>query len=332
MTKINLTTMKKVRINHILFLAALMMSFSACKKAPEGYLSAQLRYPYYPILVQRGVVTETDPINNDGSSAPVVYELLDIRDAKTHKHADSLYAKHERYVFTARFDPETDTTVALLNAKRKIVNEPCFDFNVHTGAFDFYGTTVFSDTGTYEYDIKATNEAGSRIYKNISSFTLFDGDPFSIETGGGAWFKDGTNDNGDIGQPIITVERLSTDGDRVILKIVDKNGTPFNPKNQEIIKRGDRSDFESYAKFHPIIYTDTAMICDFELTPFPFSPSSFGYLMYYRIPSKFVKLDPGLSPTADRIYNVNPRFAFHIYQDGTYLVTARIKNVTRDPI
>ena len=323
--------MKKIRNYYLLFLAALAI-LSACKKAPNGYLSAQLRYPNFPIMVQRGVLTETQPVNNDGSSAPVVYELLDIRDAKTHKHADSLYANHERYVFTGRFDPETDTTVALLNTKRKLVNAPCFEFNVHTGAFDFYGTTVYSDTGTYEYDIKATNETGSMIYKNICSFTLYDGDPYSIETGGGAWFIDGTTTSGDIGQPIMTVEKLSSEGDRVILKIVDKNGTPFNPKNHEIIKRGDRSDFESYAKFHPIIYTDTAMICDFELTPFPFSPSSFGYLMYYRIPSNFVKLDPGLAPNANRIYNVNPRFAFHIYQDGTYLVTARIKNATRDPI
>jgi len=323
--------MKTVRSYSRLFFAVLI-TLTACKKAPMGYLSDQIHYPYYPIMIQRGVIKETDPINNDGSSAPVVYELLDIRDATTHKHADPLYANHDRYVFTARFDPTVDTTVALLNAKRKLVNAPCFEFNKHTGAFDFFGTTVFAPLGTYEYDVKATNEAGSRIYKNLSSFTLFDGDPYSIENGGGAWFQDGTTTSGDIGQPLVYIKRLSTDGERVILKIVDKNGTPFNPKNKEILKRGDRSDFETYARFHPVIITDTTMICDFELTPFPFSPSSFGYLMYYRIPSNFAKLDAGLTPTPARIYNVNPRFAFHIYQDGTYEVTVKIKNVTRDPI
>lgn len=324
--------MKKVRIYHTFLLAALILSASACKKAPNGYLSAQLRYPNFPIMVQRGVLKETDPINNDGSSAPVIYELLDIRDATTHKHADSLYWKQERYTFIGHFDPEVDTTVALLNTKRKIVNEPCFDFNVHTGAFDFYNTTINVPLGTYEYDIRATNEAGSRVYNNICTFTLFDGDPYEVETGGGAWFQDGSTASGDIGQPLVNVERISLEGNRVILKIVDKNGTPFNPKNQEIIKRGDRSSFESYAKFHPVIYTDTAMICDFELPPFPFSPSSFGYLMYYRIPSKYGRLDAGVPPTADRIYSVNPRFAFHLYQEGTYIVTVKIKNVTRDPI
>jgi hypothetical protein len=323
--------MKTVR-NYKGLLFAALITLSACKKVSNGYLSDQIHYPYYPILVQRGVIKETDPINNDGSSAPVEYELLDIRDAVTHKHADSIYANHDRYVFTARFDPTVDTTVALLNTKRKMVSAPCFEFNKHTGAFDFFGTTVFSSLGSYEYDVKATNEAGTRIFKNISAFTLFDGDPYEIETGGGAWFLDGTTTSGDIGQPEVVVKRVSTDGDRVIMKIVDKNGTPFNPKNKEILKRGDRSDFETYARFHPLIITDTSMICDFELTPFPFSPSDFGYLQYYRIPSNFAKLDPGLAPTASRIYNINPRFAFHIYQDGTYEVTVRIKNVTRDPI
>ena len=326
------TIMNIISNNTRFLLLAAVVAFAGCKKAPNGYLSDQLRYPNFPIKVQRGVVTETQPINTDGSSAPVVYELLDIRDAATHKHADSIYAKHERYIFTGRFDPNTDTTVALLNTKRKLVNEPCFEFNKHTGAFDFYGTTVNVPVGDYEYDIRASNEAGSRIFKNISTFTFYDGDPFSIENGGGAWFQDGSTASGDIGQPLVDVQKISNDGDRVILKIVDKNGTPFNPNNQEVIKRGDRTYFESFARFHPVIYTDTAMICDFELTPFPFLPSTYGFLMYYRIPSKYAKLDAGLTPTPDRIYSVNPRFAFHIYQDGTYVVTVKIKNATRAPI
>lgn len=305
---------------------------AACKKVPSGYLSSQLRYPDNPIKIQKGLVVETNPVQSDGSSGPVVYELLDIRSAVTHQHADSVYMNQDRYVFTSRFDASVDTTVDLLNSTRKKISAPCFDFNVHTGAFDFYGTTVNVPAGTYEFDIKATNEAGSKTYKNIATFTLYDGLPYEIDAGGGAWFKDGTTTSGDIGQPLVTIDRLSTSGDRVILKIVDKNGTPFNPANNEFIKRGDRSSFETFAKFHPLIVTDSTLACDFEVTPFPIAPGAQGYTIYYRIPGKFGRLDPGLTPTPDRGYSINPRFTFRIYQDGTYLVTVKIKNVTRDPI
>ena len=309
-----------------------LSALTACKKTPMGYLSSQIRYPDNPIQIQRGVVTQTSPVDNDGSSGPVVYELTDIRNAVTHQHADSVYMKQDRYVFTSQFDVNVDTTVALLNTIRQKVSAPCFDFNVHTGAFTFYGTTSNVPLGTYEYDVKATNEAGSKIFTNIANFTLFDGDPYEIDAGGGAWFLNGTTTSGDIGQPIVTIQRQSTSGDRVILKIVDKNNTPWNPANNEFIKRGNRSDFETFAKFHPLIVTDTALICDFELTPFPFQPAAQGYTIYYRIPSNFAKLDPGLTPTPDRIYSVNPRFTFRIFQDGTYLVTVKVKNATRDPI
>src|SRR5579859_923358 len=217
-----------------------VISPGACKKVQNGYLSSQIRYTDNPLQIQRGVIKQTNPIANDGSSAPVLYELLDIRDAVTHKHADSVYANQDRYIFTGMFDASVDTTVALLNTKRKKISAPCFDFNTHTGAFTFYGTTSNVPLSTYEFDIKASNESGSKIYKDIATFTFFDGDPFEIDAGGGAWFKDGTTISGDIGAPLVTIQRLSTSGDRVILKIVDKNNTPFNPANNEYIKRGNR--------------------------------------------------------------------------------------------
>ncbi|HVI48658.1 MAG TPA: hypothetical protein VM802_27565 [Chitinophaga sp.] len=71
------------------------------------------------------------------------------------------------------------------------------------------------------------------------------------------------------------------------------------------------------------------MICNFETTPFPLKQSSFGYLIYYRIPSSFVNIDPAYVPSTDRVYSVNPRFQFQVYQEGTYLVTVKVKHVNR---
>lgn len=308
---------------------ALTGAMYGCAKVENGFLSTQIRYVDNPIQIKRGQVQQTNPVSNDGSSAPVVYKLLDIRYADKHTHADSIFEKYDRYEWTGKFDPQKDTTVALLNTKRQKVTTPCFEFNEHTGAFTFYGTSIKVPLGTYEFDISASNQNGTKEYKNIGTITLIDEPPYHVGDGGAAWFKDGTDANGDLGAPVVTIKKLSDEGTNIILKIADQNGRYFNPSKGEIIRRGDRSDFQTYAQFHPLELTDTSMVCNFETTPFPLLQSAYGYLIYYRIPSKFVKVDAGYAPTADPIYNVNPRFQFQIFQEGTYEVKVTIKHVNR---
>ncbi len=316
----------------IFIAAALCIGVMSCKKSVQGYLSSQIRYTDSPIQIQSGFVVQTNPVNSDGSSAPVTYELLDIRNATTHKHADSLYMNQDRYIFVSLFNANVDTTVALLNTHRKLISAPCFDFNSHTGAFTFYNTTANVPLGTYEFDIKATNQNGSKIYKNIGTFTISQGLPYVLQTGGSAWFTDNTTDNGDTGNPVVDIQQLSTTGTQAILKLVDKHGVAFDPLKGEIIARGDRSNFETYAKFHPLVASDTSLTCNFEVTPFPFQPDpTYGYLIYYRIPSQFVKYDAGVTPTPAQIYSANPRFAFQLLAQGTYLITVHVPYVTRVP-
>ncbi|SDP56051.1 hypothetical protein SAMN05428975_1807 [Mucilaginibacter sp. OK268] len=301
-----------------------------CVKAPHGFLSSQIRYRDNPIQVQRGIIVQSIAVDNDGSSAPVTYQLLDIRDAVTHKHADSLYKNRDRYVYTSEFDPDVDTTVALLNSIRKNVNLPSFDFNTHTGAFTFYNTTANVPLGAYEFDIAASNENGSKTFKSIANLNFYEGDVAEIDAGGGAWFQDGTTTSGDIGEPKVTITKLSSKGTLAILKIVDENGVAFNPKNGEYIKRGDRSSFETFAKFHPLIASDTSLTCNFEVTPFPVKGAAQGFTIYYRIPSQFVRIDPGFTPTPAKIYSANPRFTFRLFQEGVYLITVKLQHVTRN--
>ncbi|MBB6127086.1 DUF5007 domain-containing protein [Mucilaginibacter lappiensis] len=313
----------------ILFVILMAAGVIGCVKAPHGFLSSQIRYRDNPIQVQRGVIVQGIAVDNDGSSAPVTYQVLDIRDAVTHKHADSLYKNRDRYVYTSQFDPNVDTTVALLNSIRKNVNLPSFDFNTHTGAFTFYNTTANVPLGTYEFDISASNENGTKTFKNIANLNFFEGDVAEIDAGGGAWFQDGTTTSGDIGEPKVTITKLSNKGTLAILKIVDENGVAFNPKNGEYIKRGDRSSFETFAKFHPLIASDTSLTCNFEVTPFPVQGAAQGFTIYYRIPSQFVRIDPGFTPTPAKIYSANPRFTFRLFQEGVYLITVKLQHATR---
>lgn len=303
-----------------------LAAMTGCKKVTNGYLSDQIRYVDNPIRIGRGLIQQTNAVSNDGSSAPVTYKLLEIRDAATHKHADALDQKYDHYEWTSLFDAETDTSIDLLNQKRKLVNSPVYGFDEHTGAFTFYGTSVNIPLGTYEFDISASNENGSKVFKNIATFTLVDTPAYHVGDGGAAWFQDGSDANGDIGVPQVTIERVANEGTLVNLKIVGSDGKPFNPAKGEIIRRGDRSDFQTYAQFHPLVYTDSTMTCNFETTPFPLQQSIYGYLIYYRIPSQFVTFDAGYTPTTAHIYSANPRFQFNIYQEGTYNVTVKMQH------
>ena len=315
-----------------LLIAIMITGLYSCVKAPHGYLSSQIRYRDNPMQIQRGITQQTTAVDNDGSSAPVTYEVTDIRNAVTHKHADSLYRNQDRYVYISEFNADVDTTVALLNKRRKLVHAPAFEFNQYTGAFTFFGTTANVPVGTYEFDVKASNENGTKTYNNVANFSLYDGDVAEIDAGGGAWFKDGSDLSGDIGAPIVTIQKLATTGTVAILKIVDENGVAFNPKNNEYLKRGDRSSFETFAKFHPVVASDTSLTINFEVIPFPFKGAAQGYTIYYRIPGQFAKIDPGFTPTPDRGYSANPRFTFRIFQEGVYLITVKLQHVTRDVI
>ncbi len=322
-----------IKLRHFALLCiAGSVAFEACKKIPVGYISDQIRYVSDTFRVPRGTNYSTDPkgFELDGSSYPISVKLLEVRDLTSSKPTSYFSENHDVYVWTALFDPNADTTVELLNKKRKKQSMPPLQLIEKSGQLMFNEGSINIPPGNYSFDVSVSNGSGQKTFKDISVIQIQD-IPFKIESSGGtAWFQNNTTTSGDIGTPTITYKKISNDGYQVRLKITDKNNKPFNPKAGELIKRGDRPFFETYARFHPVQYTDTTMICDFELTPFPMLEApGYGYLMYYRIPSDFVNIDPGVTPTPANIYSVNPRFAFRILQTGTYEVTIKVPKVTR---
>lgn len=310
----------------------LLSAAISCKKVPVGYISDQIRYVNDTFRVIRGTNWNSDPkaFELDGSNYPISVKMLEIRDLATGKAVDYFDKPNEVFVWTALFDPNSDTTVALLNKKRKMESVPPLKLLEKSGQLIFNEGTQKIPPGNYTFDVGVTNGSGSKTFRNISVIQLYELAFRQEGAPGCAYFIDGTTTSGDIGTPTMTYTKLSDQGYQVRLKVVDKNGKPFNPKTGELIKRGDRPLFETYAKFHPVEYTDTTMVCNYELTPFPLKEyPGYGYLMYYRIPSQYVILDPGVAPTPASIYNVNPRFAFRLLVAGTFEVTIRIPKVTR---
>lgn len=321
----------KIGLFGFLFLLVIIWG---CKKISVGFLSEGVFYQDSPFKIDRGAtIQSSSALTLDGSTLPVSIKLLDVRNAITHAHAPEFYEEHEVYIYKQAIK-QTDTTIELVNKKRELKKIPPFQF-LPSGQFLFNSGTAFLPTGNiYEYDIEVSNESGARTFKNIGLMQVTETPPYEIRRNSNNWFKDFATNSGNIVNPVITITQQASTGNRAILKIVDEDGKPFNPKAGEIIKRADRPTFESYAKFHPIEYTDSTMICDFEVAPFPlFQIPGYGsYDIFYRIPSEYAAItnptvafpaDPGGTAT----YSVNPAIGFLLKKEGTYLVEVKLLRV-----
>lgn len=324
-----------MKTKHTIFIiiALLGMGNAACKKIKNGFLSDTIRYKDNVIYCKRGfTLSMSDRINADGSTPPFRFKMVNLRNKLTGAAAPEFTTNYEIQVFKAgmTFDPATDTTVALLNAKRETVVKPPMEFNEVSGQITFNKGSANLPLGDYIFDLEVTNSWGTKYYPSFAQISIIDPaveDVFEItyQAANGASDAEVFTP---MKAPRLSCTKISNEGARVILKLTDKNGVAFNPQSGEVIKRGDRPTFESHAKFNPVQLTANSMICDFEVAPFPLvkyiTPTTdWGYLMYYRIPKTFANID-GLPN-----HSVNPSFGFRVLMEGTYEVEVRMTDVVR---
>lgn len=320
----------------IILLLVVVIVCAGCKKINNGFLSDTMRYIDKDIYCQRGLaLVQSKPIDFDGSTPPISFEMLNLRDANGQPAPKEFFEKYEVVVFKPGmvFNIETDTTVAELNKKREKKSVTPMDFNKVSGQISFNRGSVNIPLGKYTFDLEARNGAATKLFTEFAAINIVDPmseDIFVQEDNVSNAFHNVTGVATAHKNPKLTFTKVSNDGARIILKLTDKNGKAFNPKAGEIIRRGDRPTFENYARFTPVNFTDTAMICDFEVAPFPLAKyvtptTDWGHLIYYRIPSQFATVD-GFTPG---LYSVNPRFAFLLKMEGTYIIELRFTDVTK---
>ncbi|GAA4914064.1 hypothetical protein [Mucilaginibacter defluvii] len=325
--------MKKVILG--LFIIA---SAVACKKIDNGFQSDYIRYKDNNIYAKRGLILfQSDRINADGSTPPYKYKMLNLRNVDGSPLPKEFNTEYEITLFKPglSFNAETDTTIELLNMKRETVKRLPMEFNETSGQLTFNRASANLPLGKYVYDVQMTNPTGTKLYPSLATINVVDpttDDLFTITDNVSNAFHDVTGAVTPMKNPQITCTKISNEGARAILKMVDKNGKPFNPKTGEIIKRGDRPVFENYAKFNPVTLTDTAMICDFVIAPFPLTKyitptTDWGFLMYYRIPSQFVNIDG--FPSSLGTFSVNPRWSWQLKLEGTYVIQVKFTDVTK---
>ncbi|NTS40993.1 DUF5007 domain-containing protein [Flavisolibacter sp. BT320] len=323
--------MKKISI----IATILLVVVTACKKIEEGFMSDLVRYKDNIILAKRGMpLVKSAAIEGDGSTPPYTFKMVNLRTKDGKAAPAEFNTEYELLVFKdgLSFNPETDTTVALLNKKREIQKVKPMIFNEKSGQIVFNRGSKNLPLGIYDFDVEMQNVRGTKVFPSIGQIQVIDPyteDYFTLISTGAASASPMETFT-DMKLPQVSCKRVSGDGARVILKIVDKNGKTFNPKAGEVIKRGDRPTFETYARFNPVIVTDTALICDFEVAPFPMAKyitpaTNWGYLMYYRIPAQFLHIDN----RTIRAESANPRFEFQVMMEGTYIVEVKLSDALK---
>lgn len=327
--------MKKYIIKSALAIVAVSAFAIACKKVPDGFLSDYIRYEEFPINVPQGRAYVSYALNPDGSKKPMKVKLLAIYDKITGQDVTGTFQlKYEIPVWTALYDSKIDTTLELINAKRRDSLVYPISFNEESGQLEANRATVNLPLGSYEFDLEITNSAGTKQYPRIGEFNLNPAPFFEVPAvRSTVAMKVGAESTTKLLPPGgIEVNRIGEE-DKIIVRIVDENGVPFNPKAGEIARRpasgtggGWLQTMQDYALSYEVF--DDRMEFVYGVVPFPLTSLGNGFNYYYRIPTQYVKFDESLELPDDE-YSCNARFSFRAFLPGTYEIKVIVEGVTK---
>ncbi|MGI8950791.1 MAG: hypothetical protein ACR2FN_04300 [Chitinophagaceae bacterium] len=315
----------------------ILSAFISCKKLPNGFLSPTVRYEQIPIIVSRGRTLVSAGLNFDGSSIPASIKLLHVYDSAGNNVDNIFFKQYTIKGWTALYDPATDTTLAQIAAKQTDMQITPIIINSSSGQVEANYTTLFVPSGLYSFDLQISNGAGTRVYPKIGQMQFLD--PIFADNAGDAgyekMYKVGNESiSGFAGTPEIDIQHISDTPNVVILKIVDKNGVPWNPAAGEIIPRpypGLNPPQPYLQTLSDYALTTTKYSDRMEFTygtlPFPLISKGNGFSIYYRIPTQYFSADnQDQFPGGE--WSLNPRFGLRVYVQGKYDVIVKLNDMT----
>nr|WP_315401512.1 DUF5007 domain-containing protein [uncultured Sphingobacterium sp.] len=319
-------------------LAIALLAVTACKKLPDGNLSDIIRYEVLPMQIKKGRSEVSTAINPAGSSKPTEYKLLKIYEKESGKDVTDIFLKtYPIKIWTRLYDSKVDNTIEKIDAKRKDTVMTALSINKFSGAIESNENTLLLPSGNYLFDLEIKNSTGTRNYPKIGEFTLVDAPLYEVpavrSTVAMKVGAETTTKSISSNASHIKVEKLAAKENKIIVRIVDKNGEPFNPKAGEVDRRplggtsvGFLQTMQDYALTTTLF--DDRMEFTYGVVPFPLVSLGNGFNYYYRIPSKYVKFDDSLELPYNT-YSCNARFSFQAFVGGTYQIDVIVPQVTR---
>lgn len=298
--KLNKIFMKKI-INFLIIMALV----SSCVQPEVGYMSDNIHALQDTIFVPRGVFLTTPPPAIEGSTYPLHWEITDITDAGGNL-TNELLDTHEILTWKEAFNPNTDTTLELAEAKLELTEHPSILLNDVSGQFAFTQASKFVDNDIFHVNMKASNVRGER---QLDNFTVIKMQPFLpvefpvemrsrlnlVKAAGGlsalqtVSIKNGFDDNVpsvlDGTHSHITITKISDEpslGVKVKMIIADSYGTTLDPSKVLFYPSG-ASYLQNFHDNSVETVTDSeGTIFSLPAPPFPqYSRNGWGDLMYY---------------------------------------------------
>ena len=363
-----MNTYKKIILASILTVTIFTGALTSCTKIQDGFISPYVQYAVNEFTFVRGRISSSYALIPDGSSIPLHVKWTHIYDS-TGKIVDEIFRKKYLVgIWTAAYDPLVDTNYATVIAKRNVDSLPPIEVNEANGTITTNSGTYNLPLGSYTMDLQVSNSAGTQELKNILKINILDGKALEIAPETGTFRNqlalagsaaptsklDFSADNNPFDN--YTVTRFADTPNILILKVMDRNGVPFNPGNGEITKRPAvglnpippyLQNLQDYAP-DTYVATDTAIIIRYPLTPFPIVSLGNGFNIYYNILSTHISIDstsswssntPGnfykgpadphyLGVYANGRYNAYLRIPMRIQVPGAYEIAVKVLNLT----
>jgi hypothetical protein len=323
--------MKIVKI--ISFALIIAVGFFGCAKPEkQGFLSDNLIYVPNPFTAVKGRTTTSAPMQVDGSTVPFYVKLLSLR-SKYGKPMDAMEKEYEIAIFKGNIT-QNDSTIEMVNAKIGTGKFKPISINPIGGRIEVTPATAFVDTGTFVIDVEVSNVAGTKTKLNAADIKIIPATlAWDILTQTATTSPVNSETTTSISGLVVSIIRVATAENKIIIKYTDKNNVPFNPKAGEIITRTDRPTFQLFDPYFKEEKTDTALVFEYpaKLPFFPLFPvnvagTNYTNIVYYRIPAAYNTLNLNLNPVVG--FKLWPA-AGESFVSGTYIVTARMNFATR---
>ena len=260
---------KSLIIKCLSWLSLTLFMFSCKKDSADGFLSPALKYTNPSIKIAVGAsLIQSGAMVTDESTKPLVF-TIDAIHYEDGKIADALMNyKVDTYFWQAEYTGK-EKTVEELNKKRTKVNRPAVDINPENGNVVIYpeatDTTIFTK-GKYIIDIRVKNSGGEKLLKGALTIDVSYALPYTYRLAGL---------DGNITGLDVTFDRQTTTGNKILVYVLKKDGSPVDPKTllgydySSTPGVTDLKDWHNLGLNNPTKYTEFPDHLELEIAGYP---------------------------------------------------------------